>query len=120
LHKPLGAWLHSAHLLRPKWPYYFEHQSGNLYIRTTAGYTPKLTDTPGTFSEYLSHLDSWEKELFEDLIMEVDCYEFLDLVDSQLILDDVIRLITVSDGSDASGSMSFGWVIALPNGRRLA
>jgi hypothetical protein len=52
--------------------------------------------------------------------MEVDCYEFACLVDSQVLDESAIQLITVSDGSDDEGSMSFGWIIALPNGRRLA
>jgi hypothetical protein len=30
------------------------------------------------------------------------------------------HLLTISDGSDDSGSMTFGWIIALPRGRRLA
>jgi hypothetical protein len=52
--------------------------------------------------------------------MAVDCYEFLDLVNSQIVADNAIHLLTVSDGSDDAGSMTFGWVISLPNGRRLA
>jgi hypothetical protein len=70
----------------------------------------------GSFSDYLAHLENWEQELFVDLNMAVDCYEFLDLVNSQIVADNAIHLLTVSDGSDDAGSMTFGWVISLPNG----
>jgi hypothetical protein len=48
--------------------------------------------------------------------MEVDCYEFLDLVNAQVLDENDPCLITVSNGSGASGSMTFGWVITLPDG----
>jgi hypothetical protein len=52
--------------------------------------------------------------------MKVDCLEFIHLVNSQLLAKSSAQLITVSDGSDNSGLMTFGWAIALPNGQRLA
>jgi hypothetical protein len=76
--------------------------------------------SPSIFDEYLSGLASWETELFPELHMEVDCYKFISLVNTQLLHDSKFQLITVSDGSDNSGSMTFGWVIALLGGRRLA
>jgi len=51
--------------------------------------------------------------------MLVDAYEFLALVNSQDSTEDAVQLLTVSNGSDDAGSMTFGWVIALPGGRRL-
>jgi hypothetical protein len=51
--------------------------------------------------------------------MDVGCYEFLDLDTSQELEATATQLLTVSDGSDDAGSMSFGWVIALPSGRHL-
>jgi hypothetical protein len=51
--------------------------------------------------------------------MDADCYKFLHLVSSQSLAATDICLITVSNGSDDSGSMSFGWIIVLPCGRRL-
>jgi hypothetical protein len=52
--------------------------------------------------------------------MEVDCYEFLSLVESQILEESAIQLLTVSDGSDDSGAMTFGWIIAMPCSQRLA
>jgi hypothetical protein len=73
-----------------------------------------------TFLQYLSRLDNWERSLFEELTMEVDCYSFLDLVDAQTTDGDSAQLLTMSDGSDSAGAMTFGWVLALPTGQRLA
>jgi hypothetical protein len=58
--------------------------------------------------------------LFLELEMHVGCYEFMTIVNSQDLAVNAFQLITVSDGSDDSGSMTFGWVIATPDGRRLA
>jgi hypothetical protein len=78
------------------------------------------SETPvATFSEFLSRLDPWERSLFSDLTMEVDCYTFLALVDAQATDGDVAQLLTMSDGSDDSGAMTFGWIMALPTGQRL-
>lgn len=51
--------------------------------------------------------------------MEVDCYTSLSLVDVQETEGEVAQLLTMSDGSDDSGAMTFGWVMALPTGKRL-
>lgn len=168
LYLPLGPWLHSANQLRRRWPYYYDHLGGDLYVRqdnvflrcvpidsirfapvSTTVWTPtphctpvharptisgsswiptipppllakKAHNIPETFCEYLATLDPWERDLFPVLTMDVGCYEFLDLVTSQELAANATQLLTVSDGSDDSGSMSFGWVIALPSGRRLA
>jgi hypothetical protein len=40
--------------------------------------------------------------------MDVDCFEFLNLVNSQDLANMATHLITINDGSDAAGSMSFG------------
>jgi hypothetical protein len=168
LYYPLGNWMYSAPNLRRHWPHYYDHDSGDLYIRnketftrcvsidsirftpiSTVSWTPSTTSIPvparltitgdswiptipgppppapavfipETFPEYLGTLDLWERELFPALSMEVEPFEFIDLVTSQDLAEDDIHLLTVSDGSDDSGSMTFGWVIALPSGRRLA
>jgi hypothetical protein len=65
-------------------------------------------------------LAPWEYHLLSELTMEVDCYDFVHLVNTQFETKDKVQLISVSDGSDDSGSMTFGWAIALPDGRRLA
>jgi hypothetical protein len=52
--------------------------------------------------------------------MDVDCYAFVASVNAQQADTDAIHLLTMSDRSDDDGAMSFGWVIALPNGTRLA
>jgi hypothetical protein len=78
---------------------------------------------PATFHQFLAQFEPWETQLFPELHMAVDCYKFLDLVNSQQIDDTdntAMHLITVSKGSNDSGSMTFGWVIALPEGRCLA
>jgi hypothetical protein len=72
---------------------------------------------PENFHQFLDTLDHWEQELFPELTMNVKCYEFVHLVNSQVLLEDsTIQLITVSNGSNDLGSMTFGWVIDLPNG----
>jgi hypothetical protein len=73
---------------------------------------------PATFTDFLDTLEFWETELFANLIMEVDCYTFLALVNAQP--ETAIQLLTMSDGSDAAGAMTFGWILSLPNGQRLA
>jgi hypothetical protein len=73
---------------------------------------------PATFTDFLDTLEFWETELFANLIMEVDCYTFLALVNAQP--KTAIQLLTMSDGSDAAGAMTFGWILLLPNGQRLA
>ena len=52
--------------------------------------------------------------------MHVDCYEFIQLIENQPARNTEIQLLTMSDGSDNSGAMTFGWIIALPDGTRLA
>ena len=84
---------------------------------------PRVNPPPtiaATFSEFLLALPFWETELFSDLIMHVDCYELLRQVDHQAARRTDIQLLTMSDGSDISGAMTFGWVISLPDGTRLA
>jgi hypothetical protein len=56
--------------------------------------------------------------MFSQLTMEVDCYTFLERVNSQP--EAAIQLLTMSDGSDDDGAMTFGWIISLINGQRLA
>jgi hypothetical protein len=73
-----------------------------------------------TFTDFLAQLDLWESQLFLELEMHVGCYKFMTIVNSQDLAANATQLITVSDGSDDSGSMTFGWVIATPDGRRLA
>jgi hypothetical protein len=43
----------------------------------------KKESTPSTFVEYLSTLDEWEWELFPELTMQVNCYELIQLVETQ-------------------------------------
>ena len=81
---------------------------------------PPATPISGTFSEFLDGLDHWEHELFADLSFKVDCFEFVHLINSEILADKAVHLLTVSDGSNDSGSMSFRWVIVLPCGRCLA
>jgi hypothetical protein len=73
-----------------------------------------------TFSNVLTTLNTWEQSLFSSLSMHMDCYAFIALVNAQPLDEAATHLLTVSDGSDDSGSMTFGWIVALPNGRRLA
>jgi hypothetical protein len=168
LYHPLGNWLYPADRLRRRWPYYYDRESGDFYVRTAEAYTrciqidpirfspvsttawtphsqsspvharpslqgafwipsipgplaaPQPTSISETFPEFIATLEPWERDLFSFLHMEVGCFEFIDLITSQDIAADTTQLLTVSDGSDDSGSMSFGWVIALPSGRRLA
>jgi hypothetical protein len=76
---------------------------------------PSIT---ATLTEFLDTLAFWETELILMLTMEVDCYTFMDLVNAQP--DAALQLLTMSDGSDNAGAMTFGWIISLPNGQRLA
>ncbi len=73
-----------------------------------------------TFAEFLAALEFWETELFSDLTMMVDCYEFIRMVETQRHRNTDIKLLTMSDGSDDAGAMTFGWIISLPDGTRLA
>jgi hypothetical protein len=46
--------------------------------------------------------------------------KFTAVVDAQILDESEVQLLTVSDGLDDLGAMTFGWIIALPCGRRLA
>jgi hypothetical protein len=169
LNFPLGPWTRPGDKLRRSWPYYYDSDNGEFYVRQESGYlrcvsidpirfspisqidwqpTPtsipvhaRLTiqgddwiplipptsvaptasaTTAATFPEFLSSLDTWETELFADLTMHVDCYEFIHLVETQLARTTGVQLLTVSDGSDDAGAMTFGWIVSLPDGTRLA
>jgi hypothetical protein len=170
LHFPLGNWLLPGDQLRRSWPYYYDRDLGDLFVRQESGYlrcvtsdavrfspisqidwhptstsipvharrtiqgdewiplipypvanpTPLVTTTPATFSDFLSSLAEWETELFSDLIMHEDCYEIVRLVETQRTRTTQVQLLTVSDGSDDAGAMTFGWIISLPDGTRLA
>jgi hypothetical protein len=168
MNNPLGRWLHPANELRRKWPTYYDHDTGDLYVwqdknfarcvptdaiqfspisdvdwnpspTSTPVYAcqaiygnewiplipaptpiPLLMTPPETFQEFIDTLDLWEQELFPELSMTVDCYEFLQIVNEQELDKTATCLITVSDGSDNDGSMSFHWIIALPSGCCLA
>jgi hypothetical protein len=80
----------------------------------------ELTNQPVTIPVNLQSLDPWESQLFLELLMEVDCYEFIQMVNTQSISEAAIQLIMVSKGSDDSGSMRLCWIISLLNGRHLA
>jgi hypothetical protein len=80
--------------------------------------TPPPVEHAETFSQFLKTLEPWEWNLFPELSMEIDCYEFVKLVNAQDLNDKEVQLIMVSNGSEDIGSMRFGWVIALPNGSR--
>ncbi len=170
LHFPLGPWIQPGDKLRRTWPYYYDTQDGDLYIRQPLGYhrcvaidpirfsqvsnikwQPTPTSIPvharlsihgdswlpqlpanirsvqsnpatiaSTFAEYIQTLEEWEKELFADLTMHVDCYDFIQRVETQTQRNTEVQLLTMSDGSDESGKMTFGWIMSLPDGYRLA
>lgn len=74
---------------------------------------PRLNRIPhpvvsATFPEFLETLDEWETELFAHLTMDVDCYTLAGLVNAQHSAEDTIQLLTMSDGSDEAGAMTFG------------
>jgi hypothetical protein len=95
---------------------------GNAWIPLLPGRLPSSTPScpPATFSDFLETLDEWETELFLELTMLVDCHEFIRLVDIQRRRNTQIQLLTMSDGSDNNGAMTFGWTISLPDGTCLA
>jgi hypothetical protein len=80
--------------------------------------TSSRPSIPATFIKFLDTLEFWETELFSKLTMDVDCYTFMALVNAQP--ETSIQLLTMSDGSDDAGAMTFGWIVSLPTGQRLA
>jgi hypothetical protein len=50
----------------------------------------KHNDVTATFTEFLETLNVWEQELFSYLHMEAACYEFLSLVESQILEESAI------------------------------
>jgi hypothetical protein len=72
------------------------------------------TPTPGAFADYLETLAPWESTLFHSLDMHVYPTEMVSLLTSNSFL-------SASDGSvKFSTHASFGWILSLPNGLRLA
>jgi hypothetical protein len=69
-----------------------------------------------TFTEFLATLVFWETELISNLTMLVDCYKFVQMVETQRHRNTDIKFLTMSDGSNESGAMAFGWIISLPDG----
>jgi hypothetical protein len=80
----------------------------------------QVASTPATFQDYLLTLAEWETELFSELTMLVDCYEVIWLVKTTPLCNTAIHLLMTSDGSDNAGAMTFGWILSLSNGQRLA
>jgi hypothetical protein len=106
---------------------------------------PSPVMIPATFHDYLSHLPSWEHHLFADLTLLYEPYELLQLINLRsLTLADALfppttdnddaddldlpiptpalnwKLLMVSDGSESSLKMTFGWALCLNDGTRLA
>jgi hypothetical protein len=50
------------------------------------------------FNSFLDNLDLWESQHFSKLSMEVDCFNFFDLVNNQNLAEGQVQLITISDG----------------------
>jgi hypothetical protein len=82
-------------------------------IRPTPPVPTPVPNIPATFTEYLSSLALHMGD-------HVDCYEFIQLIESQPARNTEIQLLTMSDGSDNFGAMTFGWTIALPDSTCLA
>jgi hypothetical protein len=74
---------------------------------------PQCSD-PGAFDDYLAALQPWESSLFQCLEMKAYPTEVASLLTSN-------PFVSASDGSVKFATHgSFGWIISLPNGRRLA
>jgi hypothetical protein len=67
-----------------------------------------------TLENFLAALQSWDRELFASLQMELDPFSLI-----ELLLAGATKILGVSDGSAKSRMGSFGWVISTPDGRRL-
>jgi hypothetical protein len=105
------------HLCPPIYKVYGLDWIAAIPIIPISGTNPAPSET---CSEYLKTLDHWELHLFANLEMLVDCYKFIQIVDSQLLAASNTHLLMMSDGLDLDGSMSFSLIIALPWGRQLA
>jgi hypothetical protein len=58
------------------------------------------------FQEYLLALAEWETELFSELVMHVDCYELIRLVETTPLCNTAIHLLTATNGLDDAGVMT--------------
>ena len=76
---------------------------------------------PSSFQEYIDALTKSDRDLFQELDMQYDCYAILDMVSAfdPTFNNLHVHLLNVSDGSAFDDSMSFGWVMSLPDGTRL-
>jgi hypothetical protein len=101
---------------------------------------PALPDHPErsivshTFTEYLTCVPAYEQHLFASIQLLVDPYEIISIFndndhesvttdDDTLILDNTptppATIHMVSNGSELSQKMTFGWVLCTANGQRL-
>jgi hypothetical protein len=106
---------------------------------------PSPVNIPVTFHNYLAQLPSWEHPLYADLTLLFEPFEILQRINlCSLTLADALfppmtadedddlthnplpppdptwKLLMVSDGSEASSTMTFGWALCLNDGTRLA
>jgi hypothetical protein len=103
-------------------------------------YHPSPVLIPATLHEYLAQLPSWEHHLFADLILLYEPYDILQRINLRPLTiadalftpstpnddgtpthdDPIWKLLMVSDGSESSMKMTFGWALCLHDGTRLA
>jgi hypothetical protein len=170
-HQPLGQWLLPAPQLRRDWPYYYDHSSSALYVRSATQFeqfhsTDGVSFSDGTLCDWIvtatsvpvgvSLLDDWseyslllpipwahvlptpsipasfpdylhelplagDRLLFESLELRVPLDELIATLDATATSrNPSTRCHGVSDGTEDNSCMSFAWVLAGPDGRRLA
>eukprot|EP00980_Cylindrotheca_fusiformis_P027571 scaffold21320_cov78-Cylindrotheca_fusiformis.AAC.1 len=80
-----------------------------------------LCEQFSTFQSYLKSLPFAIQQLLQDLDIRIPVPELIQLLNStHPQLSAPLQCIGVSDGSENQGSMTFGWLIADPEGFRVA
>jgi hypothetical protein len=73
-----------------------------------------------TFSSYVASLPVSDRRLLEHVAFHMGPFEIMQRCQALSDLGTQIEFLTVSDGSSAHGSMSFGWKCVLPDGTPIA
>ena len=61
-------------------------------------------------------LDEWKQNLFANMDPEFNPFSMVNTITTSIAFKETEQLHVVSDGSALEDSMSFGWVLALPDG----
>ena len=92
------------------------HPSDHRYVVPSSSDSPVFTDFPS----YVASLSASDQRLLEHVHFYIGPFEIIQRCQALSASGTKVEFLTVSDGSSANGSMSFGWKCVLPDGTPIA